>query len=111
MSLTWRDQKRNLSSVRRQKPAEPRASTARWERGKPAVKPQGGSKGGRANAARQDRGPAPRTARGSESERVEESGDRWSVVWHGGFPGVAESGPGRGCPTRSPTESSGSSQT
>ena len=33
---------RNLSSVQRQEPTEPQATTARWERGKAEGKPQGG---------------------------------------------------------------------
>jgi len=54
-----------------QRLAEPRASTARWERGKPEGKPQGSTEGGREKAARPDRGSALSPARGSRSERVE----------------------------------------
>src|SRR5580704_2320619 len=63
LTLYW--EKRNLSSVRRQQPAEPQASTERWERGKPKGKPQGGTEGSRENAARRDRGMGASPARGT----------------------------------------------
>ncbi len=109
--LTLCCEKRNLSSVRRQKPAEPQASTARWERGKPEGKPQGGTKGSRENAARRDRGMGASPARGARPERVGGSVLRWSVVRHGGFPGADVAGSGGGCPTRPRRDASGSSPT
>jgi hypothetical protein len=100
-SLTLVDGKRNLSTVRRQKPAEPQRNTARWEEGKPEGTPQGSTEGGREKAARLDRGSALSPARGSRSERVEIFGRGCSVLRNGDFPGVAGPGSGWGCPTRS----------
>ena len=109
--LTLRDAKRNLSSVRRREPAEPQASTERWERGKPEGKPQGEPEGSRENAARRDRGPGASPARGARPEWARGSDLRWSVVRHGGFPGAAGAGSGGGCPTRPRRDASGTSLT
>jgi hypothetical protein len=109
--LTSREEKRNLSSVRRNVPTEPQASTERWERGKPKGKPQGGTEGSRENAERRDRGPGASPARGTRPEWTRASVLRWSVVCRGGFPGAAGAGSGRGCPTRSRHGASGSSLT
>jgi len=105
--LTLEDARFNLCSVRRREPAEPRARTARKERGKPEGKPQGGTEGGRENAVRRDRGPAGKPARGTLSEWAGRSVLRWSVVRHGDFPGVAGTGSGGGCPTRPRRDASG----
>ena len=82
---TWRDARRNLSPVRRRQPAEPQASAARRERGKPEGTPQGGPGGSRENAARRDRRMGA-SLQGERDRSGQESDCRWSVVRHGGFP-------------------------
>jgi len=57
----------------------PQDLTARWERGKPEEKPQGGTEGGREKVARPDRGSARGPERGSRPERVKVFGNRRSV--------------------------------
>jgi len=52
-------------AARLSKITEPQASTARWERGKPEGKPQGGTGGSRENAAKRDRGKGASPARGA----------------------------------------------
>jgi hypothetical protein len=71
--LTLHDGKRNLSPVRRQKPAEPQATAARWKRGKPKGMPQGGTAGSRENTARWDRGMGANPARGRDRSGFEAS--------------------------------------
>jgi len=100
--LTSRDAKCTLSSVRRREPAEPQASTERRKRGKPEGEPQGEPEGSRENAGRRDRGPGANPARGAQPERARGSVLRWSVVRHGGFPGVAGAGLGRGLSDTTP---------
>ena len=110
-ALTPRCEWRNLGPVRRQEPAEPQASTARWERGKPEGKPQGRTGGSRENAAKRDRGKGASPARGARLEWAGGSDWRWSVVRRGGFPGAAGAGSGGGCPTRPRHGASGPSKT
>src|ERR1700679_877937 len=105
------DGRRKVSPVRRQNPAEPQTTAARWEGGKPEGTPQGSTEGGRENAARPDRGSALSPARGSRSEREEGTESRRSVQRNGDFPGAAGPGPGWDCPTRSRHDASGTSQT
>jgi hypothetical protein len=99
--LTLCEGRRNLATVRKRKPAEPRQHTERWNGGMPESEPQGEPKGGREDVARRHRGSALSPARGSRSKRVEGSDNGWSVLRTGDFPGVAGPGLGWDCPTRS----------
>ena len=109
--MTSRDAQCTLCSVRRREPAEPQASA---ERRKPREARRGGRKANRREAerraGRRDRGPGANPAWGAQPERARGSVLRWSVVRHGGFPGVAGAGLGRGLsdttPAAMPAESS-----
>ena len=110
-ALTLCGGRRNLSAVRRRKPAEPLRIAARREVGMPEGKPQGGPEGGREKVARPDRGSALSSVGSSRPKRVEVFGNRWSVLRNGDFPGATEPGPGWDCPTRSRSGAGGPSQT